>query len=131
MRGHIVIALACLPALLPACGGASETERAKAVVAKWLKATAQGDHRTACGLMTSKAQRALGADQANPALRTCSAMIERNYREMPVEVRRLLIAGVEIERITLNGSRATIRPRELALFVLERIDGDWKIVRID
>jgi hypothetical protein len=112
------------------CGGPSDAERAGAVVKEWLRASAEGDHRKACALMTTAGQRSLVSDLAYPSVRTCRDAIRHSRRDMPLEVRQLLIAGIEIERVDVQGARATVHPREIASFFLVRVDGTWKITRI-
>ena len=106
--------LATLAAAALAGCGATDEERAKETVRDYLQALADGNSRRACDRLTPDAQRRLEASWAARApgigATSCPELVELIADTIaPEDADRL--TEVEFERVTVEGDRATVRPR--------------------
>ena len=109
--------------LAPACGSDEEDEVREAVTT-YLKAVAEGDGPKACGRLTPAAQRQLVASVFGA--RDCNQAVDLFAERLPDRVKSRM-RDPEIEDVEVDGSRATVRVKDVEQGALEKVDGEWKI----
>lgn len=113
MLRKAVLGLVCVA--VAGCGG-SEEEQVADVVKDYHRASAAGDADTAC---------ALTVDELWDDVTSCEDIVELNSLPDHQEAGKRLAEG-EYE-VTIDGDTATAEGRNLGVFTLRKVDGDWKL----
>lgn len=114
-------ALPALAALLLSAGcGQSDEERIQQVVREYARASANGNAEKACSLTAPEMFAGTGA--------TCEDVVRINSLPDRREAGLRQAAGTYV--VTVEGDRATAEGRNLGIFELREIDGDWKLIGV-
>ena len=131
-RALALLAIVC--ATGAGCGGddgPDAEEQVRDVVREYLKALAEGRGERACGYLTEAARRqvveAVTAVFPESGTVSCEEAIAEIALDTAAERKRVLL-NPEIERVSVDGERATANVRDLREPLrLERLGDDWRV----